>query len=478
MAEEIKCEHCGKELKTPQALAGHLRSKHPEIGAGGGGSDLTKNVPDVVADFELLLKDYGIKKAGLIAKHISDTGSKNVFKDPKEMASKLAMWPRDIANVYRQTILEHWCKSIGITVPQELIEEVGMETEEKEKKEKGKKAEKKIAEGAVWTVDVDDSGMPKIRMIKGETEPGVSLAEAQTAAKAIGKEREEPIIIYNQEVGKHMPNFKSPFVRQNLAAAWATARTMDKAMAEGETVDPMDVWIEQQTKIAQLKEVMGVSSETKKEGTVGELVGALKDLQEMAKEGKVTGLPQWMSDPLEFIKAVQGITGAGASAGKPDWLSDPVAFIDVIRKVSPEPKTDDTVKTEMAALRKAFEDMKEERHKQELANLQTQIQTQADAHKQQLKEITDKMETLGRPVTGRTELDILHEIATEGISTIKTEAAGMRGMLKEIVAGAGLPPPKTPEQREERKRRYGQALETDREIEEIGKRLFFSEAHS
>jgi len=38
-------------------------------------------VPDVVKDFALLLKDYGIKKAGLIAKNIGDTGTPNIFDD-------------------------------------------------------------------------------------------------------------------------------------------------------------------------------------------------------------------------------------------------------------------------------------------------------------------------------------------------------------------------------------------------------------
>jgi len=202
MAEKVKCEHCDKEFKTPQALAAHIRGKHPEaMGAGARAAEPTKVVPDVVADFESLLKDYSIKKAGLIAKHVADTGSRNVFDNPKEMAIKLAMWPRDIANVYRQTILEHWFKSKGIIVPQELIEEVGMDTSEKEKQEKGKRVDKKLAEGAVWTVDVDDSGMPKIRMIKDETEPGVTLPDAKAAAKEIGKEGEEAIVTYDEKLG-------------------------------------------------------------------------------------------------------------------------------------------------------------------------------------------------------------------------------------------------------------------------------------
>ena len=40
-----------------------------------------KEFLDAVEDFELLLKDYGIKKAGIIAKNIADTGTPNIFDD-------------------------------------------------------------------------------------------------------------------------------------------------------------------------------------------------------------------------------------------------------------------------------------------------------------------------------------------------------------------------------------------------------------
>jgi len=82
---------------------------------------------------------------------------------------------------------------------------------------------------------------------------------------------------------------------------------------------------------------------------------------------------------------------------------------------------------------------------------------------------------MSHPVTGRTEMDIIHEVASEGISAIKTEAAGMRGLIKDALAGGMLPPQKTPEQRETRKEGYRKALRRDQEIEELGRRLFFGE---
>ena len=405
-----------------------------------------KEVPDAVKDFELLLHDYGIKKASIIAKNISETGGAHVFDRPEDMAKRLAKWPREIAPVYRQSILEHWFRSRGVTVSQELIEDVGVPEGQREEKAQKKAREKKVVEGAVWKVDVDESGMPKIKMIKDESEPGITLSEAKTAAKEIGREREEPIVTYDEAQGRHIPNFKSPFVRQNLTAAWATARQMDRAMAEGEVADPVDIWIEQQAKLAQLKEAIGISPEAKEKGTVGELVSALKDLQEMAKEGKGRELP--------------------------DWMTDPAKFIDTVRTVGGEGKGDDAVKTELTELRKTIDDFKEERHKQELASLQGQILQIQKSQGEQMKEILDRMEGLKKPTTGKTEMDIISDVATGVLG----EAKGLRGDLKEVIREKGLPPAKTTEQREARKTKYHKALQDDQDVEEIGRRLFLGQS--
>jgi len=58
MGEEIRCDYCGKTgFKTPQALAGHIRFKHPEtVEAGEAGGIVTpktetREVPIVEDDF-------------------------------------------------------------------------------------------------------------------------------------------------------------------------------------------------------------------------------------------------------------------------------------------------------------------------------------------------------------------------------------------------------------------------------------------
>jgi len=152
--------------------------------------------------------------------------------------------------------------------------------------------------------------MPKIRMIKDVDEPGTTLAEATKAAKEIVRDSggEEALVIYNDNLGKHMPNTKSDFVKKNLAVAWAAAKQMDEAMDAGTPADPMEVIVEQMARVEAMKEAIGVGKAEPK-GSLGEVVSALKDLWDMTgAEGK---LPDWLSDPLSFQKTIQSLVPTG-----------------------------------------------------------------------------------------------------------------------------------------------------------------------
>lgn len=86
------------------------------------------------------------------------------------------------------------------------------------------------------------------------------------------------------------------------------------------------------------------------------------------------------------------------------------------------------------------------------------------------------MEQMRKPVTGRTEMDILQEVASK--YRCDYEAAGMRGLIREAMTGGMLPPPKSPEETEARKAKYRQALQVDEELEQLGCRLFFARERS
>ena len=90
-------------------------------------------------------------------------------------------------------------------------------------------------------------------------------------------------------------------------------------------------------------------------------------------------------------------------------------------------------------------------------------------------ELTDLVIDLKRPVIGRTEMDLLHEVADKSLEVIKTELPGFRRDIKEAVIGGALPLPKTAGERAERTQRLRQGVKKDREIEELGRRIFFGE---
>ncbi len=85
--------------------------------------------------------------------------------------------------------------------------------------------------------------------------------------------------------------------------------------------------------------------------------------------------------------------------------------------------------------------------------------------------VTALNERLDHGLTGRTEMDILHEVATQGFG----ELHGLRGDVKVWLQSQELPPPMTKQEREVQKTRLGAAVKADAEIEAIGRRLFFRE---
>ena len=155
----------------------------------------------------------------------------------------------------------------------------------------------------------------------------------------------------------------------------------------------------------------------------------------------------------------------------PTWMTDPVAFVEAIKTITGGTGGDSAAKEALVEMRKSLDDMKEERWRDQFAGQQKQIQDITNALSKTLETISD----LQKGRTGRTEMDIIHEIAEKGIDLAKTELPGLRRDIKEAVGSVSLPPGKTPEDREKRKQKFRQAVDVDREIEEIGRRLFFAE---
>ena len=340
--------------------------------------------PDEAKYFVELLVGHEVKqnRAEGVASFIARTGSAKVFDDPVELSEKLDRYSKEIAPYKRRRVLEDWFSGRNIAIPEGLLEKVELSSKEKAKEQAEDEKAKKISEGTVWTVDVDDKGMPKIRMIKGTDEPGTTLELATKAAKQIGKDYggEEALIVYNESLGRHMPNFKSEFVKRNMGVAWAAARQMDKSVAEGEPVDPMDTFLEQMAKIESMKELVGVKTkESERGGTLGEVVSAVKDLKEMA--GEKTQLPEWMRDPVAFQRTIKELSPKGEGEG-------------------------------LKELREEITGLREDQHQAEIKRRDDQIGELGNAikgYRNEVERLRDDLEK-SRQITGRTAYDLLGDL--------------------------------------------------------------------
>jgi hypothetical protein len=165
----------------------------------------------------------------------------------------------------------------------------------------------------------------------------------------------------------------------------------------------------------------------------------------------------------------EGFGGGGSTL--PAWMTDPVAFANAMKTVTGGSGEDSALREALSTMQKTIEEMKENQWRTQFETQQKQIQDITGVLNRTLEAIAD----MKKERVGRTEMDILHEIASEGIGLAKTELPGLRRDIKEMVGSVALPSGKTSEQREDRKKKFKQAIDTDRDIEELGRRVFFQE---
>jgi len=435
--EEFKClvEGCEHEpFKTETALKSHLRSKHPDLASKGE----EREVPIVEEDFATLLRKYKIKGdlAANIAEHISHTGGPSVFEKPELLLKGLVAWSSDIAPTKRKLIMERWFAEKQIDISSEVQQKAGMSTDQIQKAEAGTKE----GAGVRYIFDEEKS---VVRMARKD-EDGGTLAQAKELKKMADEdERAGAESPFMQDAEGHW--ILNPKARVSGVELMAV-QFMQQAQAKGEPVDPITAMTRAAETWKTLREGLGGGASTQ---------------------------PAWMTDPVAFVGAIKTITGqeglGGGARAQPAWMTDPVAFVEAIRKITGETGGDNALKEALTEMRQSVNEMKEERYRDQFASQQKQIQDLSTVLKQTLDTISD----LQKGRVGRTEMDIIHEVATGGMDFLKTELPGMRRDIKEALGSTGLPPGKTAEEREGRKRRVKGALKTDQEIEEVGKRLFF-----
>jgi len=174
----------------------------------------------------------------------------------------------------------------------------------------------------------------------------------------------------------------------------------------------------------------------------------------------------------EQMKIIRESVGGGGSS-IPAWMTDPLTFVETVKNITGGGKGEDSsVKEAMATMQQTILELKEDKWRAQFDTQQKQIQEITGVLNKTLEAIANMKKEWG----GRTEMDIIHEVASEGISLAKTELPGLRRDIKEMIGSISLPPGKSSEQREDRRKKFKQAIDADRDIEEIGKRVFFSES--
>ena len=198
---------------------------------------------------------------------------------------------------------------------------------------------------------------------------------------------------------------------------------------------------------------------------------AFQALKQAQERGEPIDPITAMTKASEQMKILRDGFGGGGSP-LPAWMTDPVAFTNAIKTAMGGSGEDSKIREAMATMQKTIEELKEDRWLAQFTAQQKQIQTLADTLNKTLEAIGD----MKKERVGSTEMDVIRDIAEKGIDLAKTELPGLRRDIKEAISTIVPPPGKTSEQREERKKKFKQAIDTDQEIEELGKRVFFTES--
>ncbi|MEI9478612.1 MAG: hypothetical protein WCO26_18865, partial [Deltaproteobacteria bacterium] len=198
---------------------------------------------------------------------------------------------------------------------------------------------------------------------------------------------------------------------------------------------------------------------------------AFQSLKQAQEKGEPFDPITAMTKASEQMRILREGFGGGGST-LPAWMTDPVAFTNAMKTVTGGSGEDSAVKAAMATMQKTIEEMKEDRWRTQFEAQQKQLENLAGVLNKTLEAIAD----VKKERVGRTEMDILHEIADKGIDLAKTELPGLRKDIREAISSVAPPLGKTSEQREDRKKQFKQALDTDKEIEELGRRVFFTES--
>ncbi|MBA7555221.1 hypothetical protein ES705_47877 [subsurface metagenome] len=416
----------------------------------------TKEYTDIQEQFLELLKKYPVKNAETVVDYVTSQGE-TVLEDPEKLAQALSEC--EISPVRRRQVLKHWFAEKGVEVTPELLKKVTLPPERRKEAEEKAKAEEE-SKKAKYSVD-EDTGAIKVATSE---EKALTWPEAEKLSKQIKKEIAERG--KGKEV-KYVYDSDDKTVRMakegEIGGTLEQAKELKKMAGEGKGQDG------EESPFIQDKD--GNWTLNPKARVTGVELFAMESMRKAQERGEPVDPIEALSQAAEKMKFFREAMG-GTGAQLPDWMTDPAKFIETVERISGGGKVDEALKQQVTGLEKTLTDMREDRYREQIESQKQEIKTLGG----KVGELTDRVADLGKPSTGRTEMDILHEIATEGIGVLKTELPGFRRDIKEAIGSTVLPPAKSADERKQRTTKLRQAVETDSEIEEIGRRLFFSES--
>jgi len=409
---------------------------------------------DIQQQFLDLLKKYPVKGPELIVDYVTSQGE-TVLEDPEKMA--VAISECEITPVRRRQILKHWFAEKGVTVPDELLNRVGMPRDKaKEAEEKAKAADDD--KKSKYSVD-EDTGAIKVA---GSGEKALTWTEAEKLSKTIKKE------IAERDKGKGLKYVYDPganavrMAKQGeIGGTLEEAKDLKQMAEEGKGKDGGESPF--------ITDSEGNWTLNPKARVTGLELMAMDAIRKAQERGEPVDPIEALSQASEKMKSLREAMGATGQQ-LPDWMTDPLKFIETINTLSGGGKVDEALKQQVASLEKTLAELKEERFKNQIEEQNKHIVALAGT----ISDLKEQVANVGKGASGKTEMDILHEVATEGIGVLKTELPGFRRDIKDALAGSRLPPPKTTEERSVRTRQLKEAVQTDKEIEETGRKLFFS----
>ncbi len=220
---------------------------------------------DTQLQFLELIKKYPVKNPETVVDYVSSQGE-TVLEEPSELAQALSEC--EITPVRRRQILKHWFANQGVDVPEPILKQAAMSTENK-----AIVADKEARKDEKYSVDTDTGAIKvasttdktaltwdEAEKLSKEIKKGIeeqekksTKAEAKERAEARAGEGDKEIPFIQDGEGNWILNPKAKIGGMELLAFEAVRKSQER----GEPLDPFEVMKERARDIEMMRSVFG-----------------------------------------------------------------------------------------------------------------------------------------------------------------------------------------------------------------------------